>query len=231
MNNKIIFLIAIIFISYYQCSTPFENESVIPTAPTSSYSIGTNTPSAATFAIGWYGSSGNLQAVLCWQPAGNSVETYNILRDNSLIYSFNKKDKSLDDIGFPVYFYVDTATSQGEHYYKIQTIGVSGKARTNNSIVIGCTNYSSKGDVRGTYYDIDATIPQKIYIGGAVVFADNGSGKMAYTKTDADGNFSISGLPTASYTINFYHPNYINIPISVTITSGVTKTTNVEYPF
>lgn len=239
MKIKIIILLFIITIIYYNCSTEIEEGPIIPTAPTVNYSYGANTPTAPVISPVFYGSYGNLKAVISWGDVGNNVNSYNIYRGSQLISTINKQDGGPESgIG---YVYTDTAPSQGIYTYGVESVGVNGKKSTISTRSIGCTNYSSIGNLSGIYYtyvtNYNPSPPpiiesiEKHYIGGASVIAVSTVGdKVGYIKSDANGNFSISGLPQGTYDVYLSHLYYV-LPgsITVSITAGVTTTTNVEY--
>ncbi len=241
MKIKIIILLFIITIIYFNCSTEIEEGPIIPTAPTVNYSYGTNTPSLPFIDANYTGSYGSLKAVISWRDVGNSVNSYNIYRDGQLISTINKQDGGTN-FGIGCYVYTDTAPSQGIHTYGIESVGVNGKKSTISTRSIGCTNYSSIGNLSGTYYTYETNYNyfywppiiesiEKHYIGGASIVAVSTVGdKVGYTKSEADGNFSISGLPQGTYNVYLSHPSYV-LPgnITVSISAGATTTTNVEY--
>ncbi len=225
MKNRIIFSIFIFIIIFSGCSTEIEQD-IAPTAPSASYKAGTYTPSAPT--ITRAGSYGALKVVIQWDNFfDKSVASYNIYRNSTLVGSIDKEDNGPEDGQY--YFYVDTALVTGSYDYKVESIGLNGEKASTIINSVGCTNYSPTGNLAGTYFD-DWFTGQRFYIGGASIIAYNGSGNVGYCKSDAEGNFSINGLPAGTYSVDFYHPHYFfSTFITVTITDNQTKTTNVEY--
>ena len=226
MKNRIIFSIFIFIIIFSGCSTEIEQD-IAPTAPSASYQKGTYTPSAPTIILA--GSSGALKAIICWTNfSDDTAISYNVYRNSSLIGSIDKENNGPEDGLY--YFYIDTAPEMGSHDYNVESVGFNGEKASSLVNSVECSNFKSTGSLSGTYFDITFS-GQKIYIGGASIIAYNFfTGRAGGCKSDADGNFSINGLPAGTYTVNFYHPYYSSLTsISVTIIDNQTKTTNVEY--
>lgn len=226
MKNRIIFSIFIFIIIFSGCSTEIEQD-IAPTAPSASYKAGTYTPSAPTIILA--GSSGALKAVICWSNfSDDTAASYNVYRNNSLIGSIDKENNGPE--GGLYYFYVDTAPAPGSYDYKVESVGLNGKKASAPVNSVDCSNFKSTGKLEGTYFDINFS-GQKLYIGGASIIAYDVpfGGRAGGCKSDADGNFSINGLPAGIYSVDFYHSYYLPTSIIVTITKNLTTTANVEY--
>lgn len=224
----------------YGCSTEITEDSILPVAPSkSNYSTDTNAPANPYIIPEFCGTYASLKSTISWVNDDTAL-SFDVYRNNVKIASINKKTTPPEKICIIppftfiyCYFYEDTAPADGTYNYSVKAIGTSGKTNANTSLIpIACSNHSVKGNLAGTYYTTGYHC-QKIYIGNASLIATNllGTDKVAYTRTDANGNFSITSLPEGHYTLYFSHPAYPQkIVNNILITNNITTSTSIIYP-
>lgn len=231
MNKKRVWIFFLLTLFLFRCSTQIEEGSLLPTAPSAGYTVGTNKPSAPGPGAGYTGSFGNLKATVEWTDPDSTVASYEVYRNGSLIAAIDKKTEN-PVFGLGGYIYTDTVPAQGAYAYKVLSVGLNGK--TNGLVqTVACTNYTNSGNLSGRYYTIlnAGGRLEKRFIGGAEVLIQDlgGDKKTAYMRTDGDGRFSFEKLPyhPLGYSVTFQHPVYAH-SFTVMISNGFNIITNVH---
>ena len=179
-------------------TTPVKPDTQVPTAPSN---LTATVVSSTQINLAWTASTDD-----------TGVIGYDVYRNSSKVASITTT--SYGDTGL-------TPSTTYSYFVKAKDAAGNVSAASNTASATTQAPPTSTGNITGTVYSSAGGV----VAGAKITFFVAGSRRTYYTSSS--GNYTVTGLPAATYSLKFQAQGYVNQTVSATVTRGSTTTKDV----